>query len=102
MFIALRVAMSYAVLDLLKSKDNIRLFAEIAISVLLFTAGLKQDLSIIKSTDKTALLSGLGQVLFASFFGYLYFFSTWILITPQFLSCNNAYIFKYHHHCKII
>jgi Kef-type K+ transport system membrane component KefB len=70
MFIALGVVMGPAVLDIVKSKDNIHLLAEIGISVLLFIVGLKLDLRIIKSVGKIALLTGMGQVLFTSFFGY--------------------------------
>ncbi len=70
MFIALGVIMGPAVLDIVKSKDNIHLLAEIGISVLLFIVGLKLDLRIIKSVGKIALLTGMGQVIFTSFFGY--------------------------------
>jgi Kef-type K+ transport system membrane component KefB len=70
MFIALGVVMGPAVLDIVKSKDNIHLLAEIGISVLLFIVGLKLDLRIIKSVGKIALLTGMGQVLFTSLFGY--------------------------------
>lgn len=70
MFIALGVVMGPAVFDIVKSKDNIHLLAEIGISVLLFIVGLKLDLRIIKSVGKIALFTGLGQVLFTSFFGY--------------------------------
>ncbi|MDZ4713744.1 MAG: cation:proton antiporter [bacterium] len=70
MFIALGVVMGPAVFDIVKSKDNIHLLAEIGISVLLFIVGLKLDLRIIKSVGKIALLTGLGQVLFTSFLGY--------------------------------
>ncbi len=70
MFIALGVVMGPAVLDIVRSKENIHLLAEIGISVLLFIVGLKLDLRIIKSVGKTALLTGIGQVLFTAFFGY--------------------------------
>jgi len=70
MFIALGVVMGPAVFDIVKSKDNIHLLAEIGISVLLFIVGLKLDLRIIKSVGKIALFTGLGQVLFTSFLGY--------------------------------
>jgi Kef-type K+ transport system membrane component KefB len=70
MFIALGVVLGPAVLDIVKSKENIHLLAEIGISVLLFIVGLKLDLRIIKSVGKIALLTGMGQVLFTSFFGY--------------------------------
>ncbi len=58
-------------LDLLESIDKIHLLAEIGIAILLFAIGLKLDLTLIKSTGKVAMLTGLGQVLFTSFFGYL-------------------------------
>jgi len=71
MFIVLGVIVGPAVLDVVKSKDNIHLLAETGIAVLLFIVGLKLDLRIIKSVGKIALITGLGQVLFTSFFGYL-------------------------------
>jgi Kef-type K+ transport system membrane component KefB len=86
MFIALGVIMGPAVLDLVKSKDNIHLLAEIGISVLLFIVGLKLDLRIIKSVGKIALLTGLGQVIFTSFFGYF------IGILLGFSSIHSFYI----------
>lgn len=70
MFIALGIIVGPAVFDVVKSKDNIHLLAEIGISILLFIVGLKLDLRIIKSMGKIALLTGLGQVLFTSLFGF--------------------------------
>lgn len=70
MFIALGVIVGPSVLDIVKSKDNIHLLAEIGISILLFIVGLKLDFRIIKSVGRIALLTGLGQVLFTSLFGY--------------------------------
>ncbi|MFO7924824.1 MAG: cation:proton antiporter [Bacteroidales bacterium] len=58
-------------LDLLESIDKLHLLAELGIAILLFAVGLKLDLTLIKSTGKVALLTGMGQVLFTSFFGYL-------------------------------
>lgn len=57
-------------LDLLESIDKVHLFADLGIAILLFAIGLKLDLTLIKSTGKVALLTGLGQVLFTSVFGY--------------------------------
>jgi Kef-type K+ transport system membrane component KefB len=71
MFIALGILVGPSVLDVVKSKDNIHLLAEIGISVLLFIVGLKLDVRIIKTMGKIALLTGLGQVLFTSVIGYL-------------------------------
>ncbi len=58
-------------LDLLESIDKVHLLADLGIAILLFAIGLKLDLTLIKSTGKVALLTGMGQVLFTSFFGYL-------------------------------
>ncbi|HMO33390.1 MAG TPA: cation:proton antiporter [Lacibacter sp.] len=71
MFIALGILVGPSVLDLVKSKDNIRLLAEIGISILLFIVGLKLDVRVIRSVGKIALLTGLGQVIFTSLVGYL-------------------------------
>ena len=57
-------------LDLLQSLDKIHLLAELGIAILLFAVGLKLDLTLIRSTGSVALLTGLGQVFFTSFFGY--------------------------------
>ncbi len=70
MFIVLGIVVGPAVLDIVKSKDNIHLLAEIGIAILLFIVGLKLDFRIIKSVGKIALLTGLGQVLFTSLVGY--------------------------------
>ncbi|MDR7129725.1 Kef-type K+ transport system membrane component KefB [Algoriphagus sp. 4150] len=86
MFIALGIVMGPAVLDIVKSKENIHLLAEIGISVLLFIVGLKLDLRIIKSVGKIALLTGIGQVLFTSIFGYL------IGLALGFTSLHSFYI----------
>ncbi|TCO07189.1 cation:proton antiporter [Natronoflexus pectinivorans] len=69
-FIALGIIVGPSALDIVSSKDNIHLLAEIGIAVLLFIVGLKLDLRIIKSVGKVALLTGMGQVLFTSLFGY--------------------------------
>ena len=86
MFIALGIIVGPSVLDVVKSKDNIHLLAEIGISILLFIVGLKLDLRIIRSMGKIALMTGLGQVLFTSLFGYL------IGIALGFSSLHSFYI----------
>ncbi|TVR78452.1 MAG: sodium:proton exchanger [Chitinophagaceae bacterium] len=70
MFILLGILLGPSVLDLIKSEEEINLLAEMGIAVLLFVVGLKLDLKLIKSTGKIALLTGLGQVFFTSFFGF--------------------------------
>jgi len=71
MFIALGILVGPTVLDVVHSKENIHLLAEVGIVILLFIVGLKLDLRIIKSVGRVALLTGLGQVLFTSLIGYL-------------------------------
>ncbi|MBZ9729035.1 cation:proton antiporter [Salegentibacter sp. JZCK2] len=70
MFIALGILVGPSVLNIVKSEENIHLLAEIGIAILLFIVGLKLDLRIIKNVGKIALLTGMGQVLFTSLFGY--------------------------------
>ncbi|MCM4159258.1 cation:proton antiporter [Antarcticibacterium flavum] len=70
MFIALGIIVGPAVLDVVKSPESIHLLAEIGIAVLLFIVGLKLDLRIIRSVGKISLLTGMGQVIFTSLFGY--------------------------------
>lgn len=70
MFIALGIIVGPSVLDIVKSREQINLLAEIGIAMLLFIVGLKLDLRIIRSVGRIALLTGLGQVLFTSLFGY--------------------------------
>jgi len=70
-FIALGILVGPSVLDIVHSKDNIHLLAEMGIAVLLFIVGLKLDIRIIRSVGKIAALTGLGQVVFTSAIGYL-------------------------------
>ncbi|MEX2349249.1 MAG: cation:proton antiporter [Flavobacteriaceae bacterium] len=86
MFIALGILVGPAFFDIVRSKDNIHLLAEIGIAILLFIVGLKLDLRIIKSVGKIALLTGLGQVLFTSLFGYF------IGLALGFTSLHSFYI----------
>ncbi len=57
-------------LDLLRSIEKIHLLSEMGIAVLLFVVGLKLDVSLIRTSGKVALATGLGQVIFTSVFGY--------------------------------
>jgi Kef-type K+ transport system membrane component KefB len=70
MFIALGILVGPAVLDIVRSRDNIHLLAEIGIVILLFIVGLKLDLRIIQSVGRIALITGLGQVIFTSVIGF--------------------------------
>lgn len=73
-------------LDLLYSVEKIHLLSEMGIAVLLFVVGLKLDVSLIRTSGKVALATGLGQVLFTSVFGYF------ICIALGFSSVTSVYI----------
>ncbi|MHB0936569.1 MAG: cation:proton antiporter domain-containing protein [Armatimonadota bacterium] len=59
----------------IKSKDEIHLFAEMGLALLLFIVGLKLDLRLIRTMGPTALIAGLGQVVVTSGAGYLLAFA---------------------------
>lgn len=69
-FIAVGLIVGPYGIDLLESIEKIELFSEMGITLLLFVVGLKLDVTLIQSTGRVALFSGLGQVIFTSFFGY--------------------------------
>lgn len=70
-FIAVGVIAGPSVLDVVQSKQNIELLAELGIAVLLFLVGLKLDLKLIRTLGPVALATGLGQVLFTSIIGFV-------------------------------
>lgn len=70
MFMALGILVGPSALDIVTSKENIILLADIGIALLLFIVGLKLDLRVIQSVGKVAVMTGLGQVLFTSLIGY--------------------------------
>lgn len=69
-FIAVGLIVGPSGLDLLRSVEKIHLLSEMGIAVLLFVVGLKLDVSLIRTSGKVALATGLGQVIFTSVFGY--------------------------------
>jgi Kef-type K+ transport system membrane component KefB len=73
-------------LNLLYSTEQIHLLSEMGIAVLLFVVGLKLDLSLIRTSGKVALATGLGQVIFTSVFGYF------ICIALGFETVTSIYI----------
>ncbi|HSI90066.1 MAG TPA: cation:proton antiporter, partial [Adhaeribacter sp.] len=85
-FIALGILVGPSVLNIVRSKDNIDLLAQIGIAILLFIVGLKLDLRIIRSIGKIALITGLGQVIFTSLIGYF------IGLALNFSSMHSFYI----------
>jgi len=70
-FIAVGVIAGPSVLDIAHSDEQIDLLAELGVAVLLFLVGLKLDLNLVRSLGKVALMTGLGQVIFTTFFGFL-------------------------------
>jgi len=70
-FIAVGVIAGPSVLDIARSHEPIDLLAELGIAVLLFLVGLKLDFSLVRTLGAVALVTGLGQVLFTTIFGFL-------------------------------
>lgn len=70
-FIAVGLIAGPSGLDLVHAEEEIDLLAELGIAVLLFLVGLKLDVNLIRSLGSVSLMTGLGQVLFTSVFGYL-------------------------------
>ncbi|MCJ8163461.1 cation:proton antiporter [Pontibacter sp. E15-1] len=71
MFIALGILIGPSALNIIQSQAQIHLLAEVGIALLLFIVGLRLDLQLVRSIGKTALFTGLGQVIFTSVAGYL-------------------------------
>ncbi len=70
-FIAVGLIAGPSALNVVQSDAQIGLLSELGIAVLLFLVGIKLDVKLIRSLGQVALLTGLGQVLFTSVFGYL-------------------------------
>jgi len=70
-YIVVGIVVGPAVLGLVKAHDQINLLAEVGIAVLLFVVGLKLDLQHVRHIGPVALATGLGQLAFTIFFGFL-------------------------------
>jgi len=70
-FIAVGILAGPSVLDIARSDAQIDLLAELGIAVLLFLVGLKLDFNLVRTLGPVALVTGLGQVLFTTVFGFL-------------------------------
>ncbi|RVT81687.1 sodium:proton exchanger [Rhodobacteraceae bacterium CCMM004] len=70
-FIAVGILAGPSVLDIAQSDEQIDLLAELGIALLLFLVGLKLDFNLVRTLGPVALVTGLGQVLFTTVFGYL-------------------------------
>lgn len=73
-------------LDLVQYEEEIELFAELGIALLLFLVGLKLDLGLIRSIGKVAVLTAMGQMLFTGLIGYF------LVIVMGFESVQALYI----------
>jgi Kef-type K+ transport system membrane component KefB len=70
-FIAVGLIAGPSALDVVKLDAQIELLSELGIAVLLFLVGIKLDVQLIRSLGLVAVMTGLGQVTFTAFFGYL-------------------------------
>ncbi|MDT8855108.1 cation:proton antiporter [Paracoccaceae bacterium Fryx2] len=70
-FIAVGLIAGPSALDVVQSDEQIDLLSELGIAVLLFLVGIKLDVKLIRSLGAVSVLTGLGQVAFTAFFGYL-------------------------------
>lgn len=70
-FIAVGILAGPSGLGWVSSAEEIRLLAEIGLSLLLFVVGLKLDLGSIRSMGLVSLATGFGQVILTSALGYL-------------------------------
>lgn len=70
-FIAVGLVAGPSALDVVRSDEQIVLLSELGIAVLLFLVGIKLDVKLIRSLGAVSVLTGLGQVAFTAFFGYL-------------------------------
>ncbi len=70
-FIAVGILAGPSALDIAHSDAQIDLLAKLGIAVLLFLVGLKLDFKLVRTLGPVALMTGLGQVLFTTVFGFL-------------------------------
>ncbi len=70
-FITVGILSGPAALGWVTAHDQIDLLAQLGVTLLLFAAGLRLDLHLIKNLGAVALSTGIGQILFTTLFGYL-------------------------------
>ncbi len=70
-FIAAGVLAGPDALGLVSSTEFVETLSQISIAVLLFLVGLKLDVTLVRSLGRVAVATGLGQVGFTAFFGFL-------------------------------
>ncbi|MCG2720183.1 MAG: cation:proton antiporter [Nanoarchaeota archaeon] len=57
-------------LNIIRSTETLMVFSQIGVSLLLFIVGLSLSPRVIKEVGKVSLITGLGQILFTSLFGF--------------------------------
>jgi Kef-type K+ transport system membrane component KefB len=70
-FIAVGIAIGPAGLSIIGPSEEVNLFAELGVALLLFIVGLKLDPHEIRAVGIVSLVTALGQILFTGSFGYL-------------------------------
>ena len=70
-FIFVGLLVGPSMLDMVHSQDKIQLLSQLGIVVLLFLVGIKLDVQLIRSIGGVSVMTGLGQVIFTSFFGFI-------------------------------
>lgn len=69
-FIAVGLLVGPSGLKWIQSTEQIRVFAEMGLALLLFVVGLKLDLGLIRKMGKVSLATGLGQMAFSTVVGF--------------------------------
>lgn len=65
------ILVSPAVFNIIRSDQAFPAFSQFGVAILLFMVGLHLDPKVIKSVGKPALITGIGQVVFTSLFGFI-------------------------------
>jgi Kef-type K+ transport system membrane component KefB len=70
-YILTGIVVSPHFLNLVKSNSTMEIFSQIGVSLLLFIVGLSLNMKMLKDVGKISIVTGIGQVVFTSLFGYL-------------------------------
>ena len=69
-FILVGVLVGPVGLDWVHAHDQVELFAELGVGVLLFVVGLKLDPTLIRSVGMVSVITGIGQIVLTAILGY--------------------------------
>ncbi len=70
-FIFAGIILGSSFLDVIIYKELLQVFSGLGIAFLLFLVGINLDLRIFKDIGKTSLITGIGQIVFTTFFGFV-------------------------------